>query len=164
MQNYEQDKAWFDDHEAHVLGVSVDAVPSKVEWAKSLGGVSFDLLSDFHPHGAVAEAFGVARDGGISERALFVVDKDGKIAFAKVYDIPTLPDNAEVRQADREALTDCSGITSGAAARPARRAGPHGVCCSAAEWGDRPHERLATATSNAAVSTEPATLTWTKTR
>jgi peroxiredoxin len=99
MQNYEQDKAWFDDHDAHVLGVSVDAVPSKVEWAKSLGGISYDLLSDFHPHGAVAEAFGVARDGGISERALFVVDKHGTIAFAKIYDIPTLPDNAEVRQA-----------------------------------------------------------------
>ena len=99
MQNYEQDNAWFEDHDAHVLGVSVDAVPSKVEWAKSLGGISYDLLSDFHPHGAVAEAFGVAREGGISERALFVVDKEGTIAFAKVYDIPTLPDNAEVRQA-----------------------------------------------------------------
>ena len=99
MQNYEQDNAWFEDHDAHVLGVSVDAVPSKVEWAKSLGGISYDLLSDFHPHGAVAEAFGVVREGGISERALFVVDKEGTIAFAKVYDIPTLPDNAEVRQA-----------------------------------------------------------------
>ena len=39
------------------------------------------------------------RDGGISERAIFVVDKAGTIVFAKVYDIPTLPDNAEVRQA-----------------------------------------------------------------
>jgi len=98
MQNYELDKAWFDTHDTHVLGVSVDAVPAKMEWAKSLGGISYDLLSDFHPHGAVAEAYGVTREGGISERAIFVVDKGGVIAFAKIYDIPTLPDNAEVRQ------------------------------------------------------------------
>ena len=99
MTNYEADHDWFTDHETHVLGVSVDAAPSKTEWAKSLGGLSFDLLSDFHPHGAVAAVYGVDRDDGISERAVFVVDKDGTVAFAKVYDIPTLPDNAEVRAA-----------------------------------------------------------------
>ena len=99
MRSYEAEHDWFRAHDTHVLGVSVDAVPSKAEWAKSLGGISYDLLSDFHPHGAVAEAYGVARDGGISERAIFVVDKSGQIVFAKVYDIPTLPDTAEVRQA-----------------------------------------------------------------
>ena len=46
----------------------------------------------------MAETYGVAREGGISERAIFVVDKGGLIAFAKIYDIPTLPDNAEVRR------------------------------------------------------------------
>ncbi|MCY4029719.1 MAG: redoxin domain-containing protein [Acidobacteria bacterium] len=99
MTGYEAERDWFADRDTVLVGVSVDAVPSKVEWAKSLGGISYDLVSDFHPHGAVAEAYGVARDGGISERAVFVVDKAGAIAFAKVYDIPTLPDNAEVRQA-----------------------------------------------------------------
>ena len=99
MKNYEADLDWFRQHDTHVLGLSVDSVPAKVAWAESLGGIDYDLLSDFHPHGAVAEAYGVAREGGISERAIFVVDKQGKVAFAKVYDIPTLPDNAEVRQA-----------------------------------------------------------------
>ena len=99
MTNYERDREWFEAHDAHILGISVDAGPTKIEWAKSLGGISFDLLSDFHPQGAVAAKFGVARDDGISERAVFVVDKQGVIAFSKVYDIPTLPDNAEVRQA-----------------------------------------------------------------
>lgn len=98
MRSYESEKDWFDAHDTHVLGISVDAVPSKSEWARSLGGISYDLLSDFHPHGGVAEAYGVLRDGGISERAIFVVDKDGTIVFSKVYDIPTLPDNAEVRK------------------------------------------------------------------
>lgn len=98
MKAYETEQDWFAEHDTRLVGVSVDAVPSKIAWAKSLGGISYDLLSDFHPHGAVAEAFGVARAGGISERAIFVVDKSGTIAFAKVYDLPTLPDNAEVRQ------------------------------------------------------------------
>jgi peroxiredoxin len=98
MRNYEADLAWFAEHETHVLGISVDAGPAKTEWAKSLGGISFDLLSDFHPHGGVAEAYGVGRDDGISERAVFVVDKQGTVVFSRVYEIPVLPDNAEVRQ------------------------------------------------------------------
>ena len=101
MQNYESDKKWFDSHETHILALSVDAVPAKVGWAKSLGGISYDLLSDFHPKGLAAERYGVTRDGGITERAIFVfvVGKSGTIVFAKVYNIPTLPDNAEIRQA-----------------------------------------------------------------
>lgn len=98
MQNYESDKKWFDNHEAHILSLSVDAVPAKLEWAKSLGGISYDLLSDFHPKGMIAEKYGVMRDGGITDRAIFVVDKTGIIVFAKVYDIPTLPDNEEIRE------------------------------------------------------------------
>ena len=99
IKNYQTNLDWFRTHDTHVLGVSVDAVPAKVAWAQSLGGIDYDLLSDFHPHGAVAEEYGVAREGGILERAIFVIDKRGKIVFMKVYDIPTLPDNAEVRQA-----------------------------------------------------------------
>ena len=101
MQNYESDKKWFDSHETHILALSVDAVPAKVGWAKSLGRISYDLLSDFHPKGLAAERYGVTRDGGITERAIFVfvVGKSGTIVFAKAYNIPTLPDNAEIRQA-----------------------------------------------------------------
>ena len=91
MTCYERDRDWFEMHDTRILGISVDASPTKAQWAKSLGGIAFDLLSDFYPHGAVAAKFGVARDDGISERAVFVVDKHSVIAFAKVYDIPTLP-------------------------------------------------------------------------
>ncbi len=107
MQNYESDKQWFDSHETHILSLSVDAVPAKAEWAKSLGGISYDLLSDFHPKGIVAEKYGVTRDGGITERAIFVVDKSGSIVFARVYDIPTLPDNEEIQQALEMLKTGC---------------------------------------------------------
>ena len=99
MKNYEEDIVWFRQHNTHVLGLSVDAVPSKAAWAVDLGGITYDFLSDFHPHGAVAQAYGVAREDGLSERAIFIVDKHGTIVFKKIYDIPTLPDNADVRQA-----------------------------------------------------------------
>ena len=82
---------------AVVLGISVDAQPAKAAWAQTLGPISFDLLSDFHPQGDVARKFGVFREkDGISERAIFVVDTEGRIAWAKVYDIPQQPGNDEV--------------------------------------------------------------------
>lgn len=99
MQTYEKDRAEFDAAGAHVLGISVDAGPAKKAWAESLGGISYDLLSDFHPHGGVASAYGVMRADGISERATFIVSKDGKIAWAKQYQIPEQPDEAELLRA-----------------------------------------------------------------
>jgi len=102
MAGYESDLAKFEAMDAAVLGISVDAQPSKAAWARALGTISFDLLSDFHPHGGVAEKYGVYRaNDGISERAIFVVDKQGTIAWAKVYDIPQQPDNRDVLEALR---------------------------------------------------------------
>ena len=80
----------------HFLQIRRDAGPSKKAWAESLGGISFDLLADFHPHGRVAAQYGVMRDDGISQRATFIVDKTGTIRWAKLYDIPQQPDNEEV--------------------------------------------------------------------
>lgn len=99
MQGYETDLDWFRAHDTHVLGLSVDPVASKAAWAASLGGISYDMLTDFPPRNGVARAYGVAHEDGFSKRAVFVVDKQGTIVFRKEYDIPVLPDNAEVRQA-----------------------------------------------------------------
>jgi peroxiredoxin len=97
MTAYESDLARFDQAGAAVLGVSIDAQPAKAAWARSLGNVSFDLLSDFHPHGEVARQYGVFRPKeGFSERAIFVIDKQGRIAWSRVYEIPEQPDNADV--------------------------------------------------------------------
>jgi peroxiredoxin len=97
MCGYESDLQQFDAANAAVLGISVDAQPAKAAWAQLLGPISFDLLSDFHPHGAVAEKYGVYRaKDGISERAIFVVGTDGRIKWAKVYHIPQQPDRAEL--------------------------------------------------------------------
>ena len=102
MRGYESDLGQFDAADTAVLGVSVDAQPAKAAWAQTLGTISFDLLSDFHPHGEVAKKYGVFREkDGISDRAIFLVDKEGRIAWARTYQIPEQPDNAELLAAIR---------------------------------------------------------------
>lgn len=97
MSGYEADLARFASADAAVLGISIDAQPAKAAWAQTLGPISYDLLSDFHPHGEVAARYGVFRPKeGFSERAIFVIDKAGKVAWSKVYAIPEQPPNAEV--------------------------------------------------------------------
>ncbi|MBI3652626.1 MAG: redoxin domain-containing protein [Acidobacteria bacterium] len=97
MPSYEADLSRFEGLDTHVLGISVDSVPCNTAWAKSLGGITYDLLSDFHPKGEVAKSFGAYREAdGISERALFVVDKEGKIAYKDIHDISKQPDNEEI--------------------------------------------------------------------
>jgi glutaredoxin len=51
------------------------------------------LLSDFWPHGQVAEKFGVLRSDGTSERAIFVIDSDGIICYIDIHDIDEQPSN-----------------------------------------------------------------------
>ncbi len=76
---------------AHVMDIIVDSIPSHIAWREQeVGAVEVPLCSDFYPHAEVTRKFGMLREGppvaGISERAVFVVEKAGKIAFAKVYD------------------------------------------------------------------------------
>jgi peroxiredoxin len=103
MPAYEADLERFEGYDAQVLGISVDSVPCNTAWAKSLGGLSYDLLSDFEPKGEVAKLFGAYRQtDGISERAIFVVDKDGKLVFKDIHDISDQPDNEEVLEVLRK--------------------------------------------------------------
>lgn len=79
---------------AKVVGASVDHVPCLTAWAESLGGIGYPLVSDFWPHGETARAYGVFRDDdGHSERAVFVIDAEGRIAYVDVHDIDDQPDN-----------------------------------------------------------------------
>jgi alkyl hydroperoxide reductase subunit AhpC len=80
-----------------LLDISVDSIESHVAWQrKEIGMMRFPLCSDFYPHGEVTRKFGILREElpvpGISERAAFIVDKEGIIQFAKVYPIDQLPD------------------------------------------------------------------------
>ena len=109
MCGYEAGAERFNRADAVVLGVSIDPQPAKTAWAASLGPISFHLLSDFHPHGEVAQKYGVFRaKEGFSERAVFLVDKQGRIAWSKVYDIPQQPDNEELFK-ELDTMSDALG-------------------------------------------------------
>lgn len=69
--------------DTQVLGVSVDSRFCHENWANSLGGVSFPLLADFHPKGAMAQSYGVyLAEKGITDRATVIVDKQGIVRYA----------------------------------------------------------------------------------
>lgn len=82
----------FEKHDAVVLGVSVDNIPTLHAWVTAMNGLWFPVLSDFWPHGEVAKEYGVLRSDGTTERALFVIDKRGVVRYIDVHDINERPD------------------------------------------------------------------------
>ena len=84
-------KDLFDKNEAVLLGITVDNIPTLYAWTNQMGQLWFPVLSDFYPHGKVAETYGVLRSDGTSERALFVIDKKGVIRWIDVHDINKRP-------------------------------------------------------------------------
>jgi len=81
----------FKKHDTILLGITVDNIPTLYAWTNQMGELWFPVLSDFWPHGAVADTYGVLRSDGTAERALFVIDKKGIIRFIKVNDINQRP-------------------------------------------------------------------------
>lgn len=96
---YNAVKEMFDEGDAVLLGISVDNLPTLHAWTKEMGGVWFEVLSDFWPHGAVAEKYGVLRSDGVSERALFFINKEGIIKSVLVVDINTTPELGACKEA-----------------------------------------------------------------
>jgi alkyl hydroperoxide reductase subunit AhpC len=71
---------------------------------KSLGGLKYPLATDRWPYAQTAEAYGVFPPTRhqipfINDRAVFIVDKSGLIAWSKVYELRQLPDIAEILEA-----------------------------------------------------------------
>jgi peroxiredoxin len=86
----------FDRHDAVLLGITVDNIPTLFSWTNQMGKLWFEVLSDFWPHGAVAARFGVLRSDGVAERALFIIDKRGIIRYIDVHDINQRPSLEEL--------------------------------------------------------------------
>ncbi|HYA01709.1 MAG TPA: peroxiredoxin, partial [Syntrophobacteria bacterium] len=88
-------KEIFDQNDATLLGITVDNIPTLYAWTSQMcgggGKLWFPVVSDFWPHGAVAVKYGVLRTDGVSERAIFVVDKKGIIRYIDVHDINERP-------------------------------------------------------------------------
>lgn len=96
MPAYERDLDRFRAHDAQVVGVSVDSPFANAAWAQQLGGISYPLLSDFYPHGAVAQKYGVLREAGSAERAIIIVDKDGIVRYIDVHELREVPDESVI--------------------------------------------------------------------
>ncbi|RQD68102.1 MAG: peroxiredoxin [Desulfonatronovibrio sp. MSAO_Bac4] len=82
---------FFDDSETIILGISVDSTATLHAWVDAMGGLWFPVLSDFWPHGGLANEMGVLRSDGMAERAVFLIDKQGEIVFIHVEDINRRP-------------------------------------------------------------------------
>lgn len=93
----------FNKNDATLIGITVDNIPTLYAWTSEMGNLWFPVLSDFWPHGAVANKYGVLRSNGVSERALFVIDKKGTIRYIDIHDINQRP-NLEVLVKELEKL------------------------------------------------------------
>jgi len=89
-------KKMIEKYDAVMLGITVDNLPTLYAWTREMGDLWFPVLSDFWPHGSVAARYGVLRSDGVSERALFVIDKQGIIRYIDVHDINKRPDLDEL--------------------------------------------------------------------
>ncbi len=96
MPSYEENLDRFEGYDAQVVGISIDSKHANLAWSKTLGGITFPLLSDFFPHGRVAEKYGVLRGEGMAERAIFIIDKSGLIRYIDVHEITEQPDEEQI--------------------------------------------------------------------
>jgi peroxiredoxin len=97
MKSLEKNYPEFKKLNTVAVGINVDSVPSKKAWAESLNINNTKLLSDFWPHGYVAELYGLFREKqGFSERANIIINEEQEIQFVRVYKIGELPDIDEI--------------------------------------------------------------------
>jgi peroxiredoxin len=96
-------KSVFETNDAVMVGITVDNIRTLYAWTQQMGGVWFTVLTDFWPHGEVASKYAVLHTSGVSERALFVIDKQGIIRHIDVHDINERP-NLEVLIRELEKL------------------------------------------------------------
>jgi peroxiredoxin len=99
MVQYQAHREEFLARDAETVGVCVDSIMNTTSWEREIGPFDFPLCSDFWPHGEAASKYGVLGSDepsrGMCERAVFVVDQAGKIAFSKIYDLSETPDVQE---------------------------------------------------------------------
>ena len=96
---YEHIMPEFDKYNTQLLAISVDSIPCHQAWAKSNGGFSFPLMSDYYPHGRVAELYGNLSPRGYAERSIFLIDKTGVIRYMEKVPPAEIPDNNKLFKA-----------------------------------------------------------------
>ena len=87
----------FEERNTQVLGISVDPKPVQTAFSASLGSIPYPVLGDFHPHGAVAQLYGIYNDeNGRARRSVIIVDKQGTVRFKQVYASVAELDTADI--------------------------------------------------------------------
>ena len=85
---------------AETVAITVDSIMNTTTWEREIGPFDSPICADFWPHGEVCARYGVLRqsgpEAGASERAVFVIDRDGRIAFRKVYGLDEVPPMEEI--------------------------------------------------------------------
>ena len=95
MKAYQAQRARFQSSRAETIAITVDSIMNTTSWEREIGPLDFPLCSDFWPHGEVCSRYGVFRTvepyAGACERAIFVVDRSGRIVFRKLYPFDGVP-------------------------------------------------------------------------
>lgn len=93
---FQREQLAYQGADAQILGISVDSEWTHAAFKKELG-LTYPLLADFNPRGDVAKKYGLFLDeSGITARATVIVDKQGKVAWVKVQQIPEPRANQEL--------------------------------------------------------------------
>ena len=103
MVAYQVERDRFVESGSEVVGISVDSIMNTTAWEREIGPFDYPLCSDFWPHGIVSLKYGVFTEAepfaGCSQRAIFIVDKMGRIQFSKIYmpnEVPALQESLEI--------------------------------------------------------------------
>jgi len=85
---------------AETVAITVDSIMNSTAWERAIGPFEFPLCSDFWPHGEVAQRYGVFEQygdaAGASQRAVFGIDRTGRVVFRKTYPLEQVPPLDEV--------------------------------------------------------------------
>jgi peroxiredoxin len=95
MVAYQVEREKYLGFNAETVTVSVDSIMNTTSWEREIGPFDFPMCSDFWPHGEVARQYGVFREDepmrGAADRAVFVIDRLGKIKFSRNYSLREVP-------------------------------------------------------------------------
>jgi peroxiredoxin len=89
LADYQAQRARLLAQNAETVAITTDSIMNMTTWEREIGPFEFPLCVDFWPHGEVSRRYGVLRESGpeagASERAIFIVDRGGRVAFRKIY-------------------------------------------------------------------------------
>jgi peroxiredoxin len=100
---FQSQRASLLERNTEVVGICVESIMNTTVWERDIGPFDFPLCSDFWPHGEVAQRYSVLRRAepalGASDRAVFVISREGQIVLRRIYDLSELPELDEILNA-----------------------------------------------------------------